>query len=223
MYDLFKLSAPHYDVMEDQIGVILGKYCQNLTSDEINVLELGTGTGQTLDVILSSDPRIRVVSCDNESQMVEVAKASPHTHVRVIITCEDALSFLKSRMPESVDAVVTAFTIHNLEIPYREQVFEAISKVLKPGGIFINCDKHALTDYDAHQKNFLAHMTSLKVFDEIGRPDVREAWENHYIDDEKIKLTEDSARFLLTANGFDNIEFSDRHWLDAICTAIKLN
>lgn len=107
---------------------------------DLRVMDLGTGTGQ-LAMLLAEQGAREVVGVDVSPAMLEIAEyfrlSSPAPHVKQV-------SFRLAsarRMPfrsESFDAVVCRLVLHHSGKP--ERILQEISRLLKPGGIFIFAD-----------------------------------------------------------------------------------
>ncbi len=218
-YDLFGKSVSYHDELQDTIG----KYLATNTSIEggrIKILEAGIGTGITTLRILNANPFIEVYGIDNEAKTLNQAKEVLKDFSNRFFPSEaDILEALKGWPPESLDGFVSAYLIHNLPPKYREELFTEIARVLKKDAIYINADKLALDDEQEHAKTLQEQIEAFKVYDKMGRPDVKEEWTKHYLEDEKIKFIESEQRALLEKYGFTKIERIFRNGMDAIFVA----
>lgn len=232
-YDLFKLSSPQYDLMLDKSTELLADHLYGKTQEYFRVLEIGAGTGLLTYRTLLADSRIRLWSIDNELQMVNVLNAKNFaSEAKLSVVLCDALSFCQdwparmlNQSSEPVlrfDAVVSSWTIRNFQPDYRAKVLEQIGNIMKPGGIFINCDKIDRNDEFDHSQDLSCQMDALEIFRTVGRDDLTEIWKNHYLEDENIRISEDEMEIRLVSSGFENIDFRERHVMDAICTAVKI-
>jgi len=218
-YDLFGKSVSYHDELQDTIGKYLTEHT-SIDSGRVKILEAGVGTGITTLRILKANPFIEVYGIDNESKTLNQAKEVLQDFASRIFFFEaDILEALKHWPPESLDGFVSAYLIHNLPPEYRKNLFPEIVRVLKKGAVFINADKYALDDETEHQKNLSEQIEAFKVYDEMGRPDVREEWTKHYLQDEKIKFRENEQTALLEEFGFSNIQRIFRQGMDAIFVA----
>jgi tRNA (cmo5U34)-methyltransferase len=189
----------------------------------INVLEIGTGTGQTSLEILKADPRIRLWSVDNERKMLEAAKiylAEYAQSSRLEFIENDALSYLKKNSSRKFDGVVTSLTLHNFEKHYREKVLQQIFRILKVGGVFVNADKYIQDNMNIFQKEY---KWQIQQFEKISDKKKRMAWIKHYETDIKPEIIMKEKESIETSKkiGFRNIKISKRIHLEALLTAKK--
>jgi tRNA (cmo5U34)-methyltransferase len=88
-----------------------------------NVLELGTGTGETALRILARNPGARWTGIDASETMLERARERlPHADLRV--------QRLEDRLPEGpFDLVVSVLTVHHLDGAAKRDLFHRIATV----------------------------------------------------------------------------------------------
>lgn len=222
-YNLCALSIPHYYELQNTVkNVLKDFFAARNDLKEINVLEAGSGTGLTTVRILDADPRIKVMAVDNEEKTIRQAEQTlKDLKDRIEFVHKDILSALLEVKDNSLDAFASAFAIHNFTDEYREKVFKEIARVLKGGGLFVNADKYALDDKNAHLESLEKQIKSLDVYDSINRPDVKEGWIKHYYEDEKVKITEGEQKKILLDLGFENIKVIFRKGMEATIMAIK--
>ena len=225
-YDLFSKVSLHEDEIQDTVATAIKKYFANRNQETINVLELGSGTGLTTSVILNSDNRTVVTAVDNEESMMKQIKEKMKEDVargRVKPIKEDCLEYLKKAKGNSFDAFASAWTLHNFKKDYRKLVLKEIYRVLRRGGLFINADKYALDDPKEQKKESESHIARFAEFERLGRPDLKEKWTQHYLEDEKpeIIMIEAQAKSEMKEIGFVNIETVYRKSINATITAEK--
>ena len=137
----FDLWAPNYDwlfpsVVYQAVHQRLLEYV-NLPSPS-NVLDLGCGTGKLLHRLALNFPNLQGTGLDLSPEMVNQAN-SRNRH-------PESLTFLlgnAEEMPlanEQFDAVFN--TISFLHYPHPQQVFNEVSRVLRPGGFFYLVDSY---------------------------------------------------------------------------------
>jgi len=219
-YNLFKLSVPHHDEFQDKITEILAAFSPS--NKMLEVLEGGTGTGLTTFRILNAKDNIRVTTIDNEEKTLNQAKEIlKEKGDKIKFVNDDLLKFLKLCPDNQFDAFVSAYVIHNLKPDYRLELFKEISRVLKTGGIFINADKYAYDDKKLQNEALQNQIKAFGVYEQIGRPDVKEEWTRHYYEDEEIKITENEQKEILQNLGFSEIQIVYRKGMESIITAYK--
>lgn len=220
-YDLFGKSVSYHDQLQDTVGTYIAEHLPEGTG-KVTILEAGIGTGITTLRILNASPRIEVYGIDNEPKTLDQAKTVLNDFSdRLFLSEADILEALKAQPSDSLDGFVSAYLIHNLPPPYRATLFPEISRVVKKGGMYINADKYALDNEAEHQQTLHAQLEAFCVYDEMGRPDVKEEWTKHYLEDETIKFKESEQIELLTNTGFTEIERIFREGMDAIFVARK--
>jgi len=95
------------------------------------VLELGTGTGETALRVLAQHPGARWVGIDASEAMLERARERlPEADLR--------LQRLEDELPSGpFDLVVSALAVHHLDGPGKRDLFSRVAGVLRPGGVFV--------------------------------------------------------------------------------------
>ncbi len=224
-YRLFLAARPHYRFMQSLIRLKLAAY-QRTRDGRISALEIGCGQGDTSREILRSGRRIRLVGVDNEPVMLRKARESLGREIRgkrVRLVRSDALAFLRRLPTSSADIVASAFTLHNLTKGYRRSLHAQIFRVLRGGGLFINADKFASDDAAQHRAALAWQLRKFDLFSSRGRPDLKEAWIRHYMDDESpARIMRASQAVLeLEGLGFMRVRLSHRRHLEALLTAWK--
>ena len=226
-YELFKITCPHFDYLENGIGEKIKEYFSNKDLERITSLELGVGPGYSTLIALGASKRLHVTAVDNENVMIEQAKEVLSEFIqeeRVTLVQDDALEFLKKQRGGSFDIFFSGFTLHNFDSEYRKSCLKEIYRVLKDGGLFVNADKYALDDDIAHKETLDWQLTKFKEeYSRINRPDLIEEWTTHYLkdDQEGIKMKESDTMKDMEKIGFNNIVVSHREQMDALLTAVK--
>ncbi len=192
---------------------------------KLDVLEIGFGTGITSLELLSSDARIKLVAIDNEPAMYDKAlsKLVTISKERFELKTIDALEYLKSQADNSLDAIISVWVLHNIQKETRNEILIEIYRVLKTNGIFVSGDKIAVSDKRLHQEHLDWQFSQFNVYDEIGRPELKKEWIEHYVEDENPNriLIEDIFLKDLQQIGFTLSKVLDRHYLDAVASAVK--
>lgn len=226
-YDLFRLACPHLDELENNVGRIIAEYFKSRTKRKINVVEIGCGPGYTTAIILNSDERTNVIAVDNEPVMIRQAQEILRDYMnegRVQLVQEDALAFLRTQRSDSVDVFASAFTLHNFLDTYRTQALREIYRMLKSGGLFVNGDKYALDDVQAHQRTLDWELGMIRTeYTEIDRPDLIKEWTTHYLEDNRpeIVMHQERSMALMHQIGFKDVKVVYRKQMEAIVVAEK--
>ena len=225
-YRMLKLICPFAVEMSRLVGSEVAESCQD-APEILKVVELGGGTGITTLAILSASDYLCVQSIDNEPTMQDQAKQHLKGWVdagRLTFCGDDALSALRKLADNSVNIVASAYTLHNFEGGYREQVIKECFRVLKPEGRFINGDRYALDNIDRHTRNIQQEVGGyFKVLTEIDRLDLLEQWIIHVLNDESENhiMRESLALRQLSNAGFQQVKVKSRQDVNALVTAVK--
>lgn len=227
-YNLRSLAMSYHEKFQDTVKETLASFARAHSElPELKVLEAGTGTGLTSVRILEADPRIKLTTVDADGNLMEKAKQVLFDmEKRIEFINKDILSALQVMEGGSIDAIASALTIHNFPTEYREQVMKEFSRILKSGGLFVNADKYAFDDIEAHKKSLKEQIDSFDMFDtmnipEVDIPTLKQGWIKHYQDDEKTKITENEQIKMLEDLGFKDIKVIFRESMEATITATK--
>lgn len=225
-YQMLKLICPFAAQLSQLVGEQVASVCSQQDLP-LHVVELGGGTGITTLAILNADQRLMLLSVDSEPTMQDQAKRSLQQWVedgRLSFIGDDALTALRGLPSASVDVVASAYTFHNFAADYRCQVIAESFRVLKSGGHFINGDRYALDDIDAHTRTTQQEVAGyFKALTAINRLDLLEHWIIHLFSDESENhiMREAVAILQMTEAGFQTIEVKLRQQVNALLTAVK--
>ena len=217
-YELLKLAIPHHDEFQAVVGDILSSI------DTVNpkIIEIGCGTGITTSIIdkaIDAD----ITSVDIEESMITRARSKEYRN-NVNFTCSDIINFLKKQEDDSIDVVVSGYTLHNLEARLRQEVCREIYRVLKTKGLFINADKMALDNKLEYKKVFEEQIAAYDIFRGIGHSDLADQWVKHYHVDnsEDIVLVEGDYKGCLSEISFGQVDTVYREKLECVVVAKKI-
>jgi len=224
-YELLLKAIPHYTALEESAGLTLRRNLQDITRDRLKVVEIGCGTGITTPYILEADSRISLTCIDNERIMIDQAKKrtySTENRNKIRFLVRDAQEYFKSLPQNSLDAVVSAWVLHNIPEDIRSELLQDIYRSLRIGGIFVNADKIA-QDGKEHERQLKWQLDRLKVYDTIGRSDYRAEWEAHYKFDNQPGIIWRKSRLIsdLSTAGFKVIQKTFRKHMEATYVAKK--
>jgi tRNA (cmo5U34)-methyltransferase len=113
--------------------------CELLPERVERVLDLGTGDGLTLALVLAARPDARGVGLDFGAEMLRRAAERFGDDGRVELQAHD----LDEPLPETIgrfDVVVSSFAIHHCPPPRQRALYAEIFDVLVAGGVFINAE-----------------------------------------------------------------------------------
>ena len=154
------------------------------------VLDLGSGDGRLLELVLNARPQAVGIALDFSPHMLDRLRSRFRDSVRVEIVSHDLAHSLPTL--GSFDAVVSSFAIHHLEHERKRQLYGEIWRILDTGGAFCNLEHVASASAYGHAR-FLEAMgtapeeedpsnklldvqTQLEWFREIGFADVDCYW-----------------------------------------------
>jgi SAM-dependent methyltransferase len=154
------------------------------------VLDLGSGDGRLLDLVLRRCPDARGVALDFSPAMLDGLRARFGGWERVEIVAHDFAAPLP--VLGVFDAVVSSFAIHHVEHPRKRALYQEVFDRLGPGGVFLNLEHVASPTPRLHEfflaaigytvetedpsNKLLDAWTQLRWLDEIGFADVDCAW-----------------------------------------------
>jgi tRNA (cmo5U34)-methyltransferase len=125
--DLMRSEVPGYQRLQEEVV----RATEGLTVS--SVLDLGTGTGETLAAVLGRHPGAAATGIDESPAMLDAA--------------EDRLAGLGVKLlvwdlgdplpPGPFDLVVSALAVHHLDGPGKAALFGRVAAVLPPGGRFV--------------------------------------------------------------------------------------
>jgi tRNA (cmo5U34)-methyltransferase len=97
-----------------------------------DVLDLGTGTGETAARILARYPEARLTGVDESPAMLSAARAALGSEPLLLV------ARLEEPLPSGpFDLVVSALAVHHLDGPGKADLFRRVARVLRPGSRFV--------------------------------------------------------------------------------------
>lgn len=114
------------------------------------ILDLGSGNGRLLDLVLRARPQAVGVALDFSPHMLEQLRSRFGGSLRVEIVTHN----LEHPLPDlgSFDAVVSSFAIHHLVHERKRQLYEEIWRTLNAGGVFCNLEHVASASAYGHAR-----------------------------------------------------------------------
>ena len=215
-YGLFALAAPHYGECQR----LVAETAARIRNPQPKILEIGCGTGLTTLELCRVMPRARITAVDNEQVMLNQAQKVLPSSVTLVYA--DALTFLRQLPDRKLDVVVTAFCLHNTPPDYRREVYREIGRVLRDSGMIVVADKIAQDNILEHWRSMRDYIEAFAVFRDTDYPELQREWTEHYLLDDRIRLTEAEQRELFEVAGFLKIRFHKRWLTDAVFSARKL-
>lgn len=145
---LFSRDASEYDELrgclipcfDDFYGTALMLVKQWQATSDIDVLDVGAGTGLFSAMVLAQCPGARLCLLDGSAAMLEQA--------RLRFSAKDLVQYRVADMTEADigggwDLIISALAIHHLPDEVKLDLYRRIHDALKPGGLFINAEQVA--------------------------------------------------------------------------------
>jgi tRNA (cmo5U34)-methyltransferase len=124
--ELMHAELPGYEELQEEVA----RAAAGL--DPTDVLELGTGTGETAARILRLYPEARLTGIDSSPYMLAAARAElGHDPMLIVARLEDPLP------PGPYDLVFSALSVHHLDGEGKRDLFRRVARLLRPGGRFV--------------------------------------------------------------------------------------
>ncbi len=117
------------------------------------VLDLGTGDGRLIDLVLGARSVSRAVGLDFSPVMIDAARRRFADDRRVEIREHDLDEPLPPLGP--FDALVSGLAIHHCPDERKRELYAETYRLLRPGGVFLNLD-HVASSTDRLHESFLA-------------------------------------------------------------------
>jgi tRNA (cmo5U34)-methyltransferase len=116
------------------------------------VLDLGSGDGRLLEMVLDARPHARGVALDFSPLMLQQLKA--RFAARPDLTVEVVDRNLETELPSlgTFDVVVSSFALHHLLHERKRRLYEEIWDLLEPGGVFCNLEHVASASAYGHER-----------------------------------------------------------------------
>jgi len=126
--ELVRSEVPDYDVLQATVAEA------GAETQASNILDLGTGTGETLQRVATHHPNARLVGVDESEAMLAAARSLvPSADLRV--------GRLQDALPdEPFDLVVSALAVHHLDGSEKADLFRRIAQRLTTRGRFVLAD-----------------------------------------------------------------------------------
>jgi tRNA (cmo5U34)-methyltransferase len=131
------------------------------------ILDIGTGDGRLLHIVLLAFPKASGVGIDFSPTMLASARAKFENDDRISVIEHD----LTNPLPDlgTFDAVISSFAIHHLEDKRKQGLFEEIFSLLALGGVFCNLEHVSSPTEALHNEFYRAIGTTTKHEDPSNR------------------------------------------------------
>lgn len=203
-YDLFGKVFPFHDDLQNTIPSSLKEHFPQSDGQGLTFLDIGAGYGFTTKLVAEVLPKAKFIVNEYDAELISRADAylQAYDYEKRVGDIEE---IIKEIPDASLDAVYTAWVLHNFPPTKREVLFKEIARVLKSGGIFVALEKVGNTGLQ-REKDLCQAIVDLYPFvTKYNRPDLFIEWVKHDLRDEESDLvfTDDENEKLLNDNGFD--------------------
>lgn len=204
-YDLFGKVFPFHDELQEAIPQSLKEHFGEVNGgDSLTFLDIGAGYGFTTKLVAKEFPKAKFILNEFDKELISRADTylESYNYEKKVGDIEE---MIKTIPDQSVDAVYTAWVIHNFPPEKRVKLFSEISRIIKPKGVFVALEKVGNVG-EQRTKDLSQAIVDLYPFvTKYNRPDLFIEWVKHDLRDEESDLvfTDDENEKLLSENGFD--------------------
>jgi tRNA (cmo5U34)-methyltransferase len=193
---LFFKVVPHYEEMLQALVDAL----PFRKKDRLKILDLGCGTGNLTQKLISVYSLAHITCIDMAENMLKMAKAKFKGDPRVDFWRGDIRDF---DYRKKYDAILGSLVLHHVEGKEKPRFYRKLSKALSKGGIFLNIDIfHASSDY--LQKRYIDRWKTFMKTSGLPMKKVREMIARHHKEDRPVAFEEELS--IMRHSGFKHIE-----------------
>ena len=190
-YALFRLACPHYDKLQSAVG---RGVCEALNSysnrHDLMIADIGCGVGDTsiavFDALKKEDREVHLRIADINKKAISFAKKRILPESEVLAFEQDGLDFLKDGLNglSKFSCIYSAWTLHNWTRQQRIDFLNYVTaRSLSEEGTFVLADKILPDNRKKLRIAYAQQELWFDAFDKILRPDLKEAWRQHYLED----------------------------------------
>lgn len=212
-YDnLIKMLIPSYaQIVEAVVNTLPFEYTK-----DIEVLDLGCGTGTIAKAVKDKFPKARITCVDISPNMLQMAAIKLCNAADTTYISSD---FYKYNFDKEYDAVVSSLALHHLvteedKLDFYRRIYSGI----KAGGIFINADV-VLASTDILQNRYMEQWKSF-LYQSVPKEEVDNKWiRSYYEEDRPISLFKHIE--MLKEVGFEVVDVVWKYYNFAVYMAAK--
>jgi|SRR5581483_9352333 len=210
--------TPHHDSFQQCVADVVTESCPN---GDATIIELGTGTGTSTEVVLKTNPNAHIIGVDSSKKRLDRARVRLQDNSdRVELVNQDFEEFASTLPDSSADCIFTAFSLHNLPLEQRRSILTVIAAKLKSGGVFVDGDKHGFENPEDNESAFSQQINLIRD-NFAAQPEMRDLWENHYKEDFEIDEPREAYKRFLESIGFE-VSFRLEYGLEVVVVAKKI-
>lgn len=135
---------------------MLSVFLEQIPSNVNRILDLGTGDGRLLWVVMQKVPNAKGVALDFSDYMLKHARKRFENNNSVQVIKHDLNDPLPLDSWPKFDLVISGLAIHHLVHERKKQLYTEIFELLKPNGFFLNLEHVASATPELHQKFLIA-------------------------------------------------------------------
>jgi tRNA (cmo5U34)-methyltransferase len=182
--------------------------------ENINVLDIGAGTGLFSSFLLKKYPKAKITLIDLSSEMIDVAKKRFKNYSNFKYICDD---YLTHEFSEKFDVVISALSIHHLNQNNKKKIYKKVYSLLNNKGRFFNADQ-VLSPSKIIEKRYMEISTSFIKNSGLSSDEIKKANERMSYDDPS-KL-EEQIQWLLDC-GFKDVDCVYKYYYFFVLYGIK--
>ena len=198
-YDDLCLRMHNFQLAQKRLAELIEVRRQARDIPQLELLEIGCGTGITTEFVLSGVSVAFVDAIEPDQLMVECSKKRMGNDLfkkMVRFYPDEASTFCRKARQEgrTWDCVYSGFTLHNLDRSEQQEIVTNCAAVLRPGGLFAMAD-YAIPAGDDRIAAFKEHIDEL--FDILVPTEafnVLRGWVTHSLDDMRESRVQDEQR-----------------------------
>ena len=201
-YDLFGKVFPFHEELQNCIPESLEKHFLDKAKN-YTFLDVGAGYGFTTSCVAKVFPNAHFIVNEYDPELL--SRADKYlSEISRENKLGDIEQVIKDIPDASVDAVYTAWVIHNFPKEKRKAIFKELSRILKPGGVFVYLEKIGNPGIERTEHLAQALIDLIPFYKEHNRPDLFINWVSHDMRDEEPELlfSDDEHELLLRENDF---------------------
>jgi|WetSurMetagenome_2_1015567.scaffolds.fasta_scaffold00088_32 tRNA (cmo5U34)-methyltransferase len=221
--DHFEQEAPEFDGIVIRLIPYYPQMLDALVANipfpkdkDINIIDLGCGTGTISKKIKGMFPSSHIHCVDIAGNMIEVArhKLSGYSDISYEIADLSKYSF-----SDSYDVVISALTLHHL-VTDKDKIdlYTKIYRSLKPGGVFYNADI-VLGSNELIQDNNILHWKKF-MRKSVSPEEIEQKWMKIYEEEDSPARLIDHLNWLKDL-GFTDIDLIWKYYNFAVYGGIK--
>jgi tRNA (cmo5U34)-methyltransferase len=141
---VFDITAPSYDADRAKLIPCFDAFYRRTTDliahDAKLILDLGAGTGLLSQFVRQWYPSAHIVLADLSEPMIAKARVRFAGDSNVTFEVTD---YTTAPINGTYDSIVSALSIHHIDLDAKRALFHKIFRALRPGGTFVNAEQVA--------------------------------------------------------------------------------